>query len=378
MCRKTIVLPLLVLLLLCGGCTTDFAVDSVEYSLDTAQFNEQAVTAIAEVRQELYDYYFTYYTADELKLLLDDYEGAFGGVGIAMFIVDDQVMIASVNDDGPAQGVGLVAGDVITAVNGQSLTGIDDINLVALKIRGDLGTEVTLTILHENGVVADYTMVRDTVSTVSVEGQMIEELPGLAYISIGEFTETTSEEFINEYNRLQEEQTISGLILDLRSNTGGSFYAAINIANLFVAKDSLIVTEKQGEEQEQYTSVSGVLADLPIAVLQNAYTASASEVLAGALSDCGNTVLIGSTSFGKGITQSVISLDSGYGLRYTRGKYLTPSGFSLHGVGLAPDILVEDPEGIAVDEYFSVDPAKNPHLAAALTYFKANVYTVLQ
>ncbi|MEG1537489.1 MAG: S41 family peptidase, partial [Clostridiales bacterium] len=302
-------------------------------------------------------------------------QGSFGGVGITMLVNDkEQVLISGVYQDGPAAAAGVLPGDIILAVDGVSLGKVADANVAALKIRGEISTEVTLTLQRETVGNIDLTMVRDTVSAVSVKGELLPQLPGLAYIRISDFAENTADEFMEEYNRLLEDGAIKALIFDLRSNTGGSFYAALRIANYFIVNNGLIVTEKMGDKEQPYLSSSGVLANLPIVVLQNGYTASASEVLAGAIADYGHTVLVGSNSYGKGITQSLEPLPSGNGLRYTRGKYLTPSGFSLHGSGLKPDILVEDPPDATAQSYFSLDPSQNTHLAAAIEYLQKNVY----
>ncbi|MCR4963869.1 MAG: S41 family peptidase [Firmicutes bacterium] len=333
-------------------------------------FVSGVVEAVSAVRQELHDDYFTYFTEEEYRLMLDDYNGTFGGIGVAMLLNENnQIQISQVYADTPAARAGVLPGDIILAVDGESIDGIAESSIAVLKIRGDEGTEVTLTIRRENGATLDLTMIRQIIDSVSVYGESLPQAPGIAYIQISDFSQNTASAFLETYNRLDTEQKIKGLILDLRSNTGGSFYAALQIAGYFIPQNQVVVTEKVGEEQHEYLSSAGDLIGLPVAVLQNAFTASASEVLAGALADYSNTVLIGTRSFGKGITQALEMLPSGCGLRYTRSLYLTPSGFSLHGVGLEPDIPVEDGEDISAADYFSLDPARNPHLAAALDYF---------
>ncbi len=356
------------LCLLLFGCASQEKAPVYDYEAA----DQAIVSAAAQVRETLDDHYFAYFTEEEYRLLMDDYKGTFGGVDITMLLNDEQqVLVSSVQEGGPAEGAGVLPGDIILAVNGEKLDDLTDVNMAALKIRGDIGTEVTLTLLRDGSQTLDLTMVRDTVSETSVYGDNLSQLaPGLLYLQISTFAENTADEFMEEYNRLAEENGVKGLVLDLRSNTGGNFYAALRIASYFIPKDQVIVTEKMGTEDQEYLSSSGALANLPVMILQNAYTASASEVLAGAMADYGHTVLIGSVSFGKGITQALEPLASGCGLRYTRSMYLTPSGFSLHGVGLTPDIAVEDPTGITAQEYFSMDPAVNPHLAAAIKYFQ--------
>ena len=370
--RKRIAALFCLTIVFCAGATSVWAANETSFQPEPnqADFVEEIVAAATLVRQELHDDYFTYFTEDEYRLLLDDYNGTFGGVGIAMLLnADNQIQVSQVYADGPAAGVGIQPGDIILAVDGESIDGIADANIAALKIRGDVGTQVTLTIRRGDGQTLELTMVRQVVDAISVYGESLPQIPGVIYIQISDFAQNTADEFMETYNDLAAAGEIKGLILDLRSNTGGSFYAALQIASYFIPMNQVVVTEKVGNEQQQYLSTSGELVGLPVAILQNAFTASASEVLAGALADYSNTVLIGSRSFGKGITQALEMLPSGCGLRYTRSLYLTPSGFSLHGIGLEPYIVVEDPENISASDYFSLDPELNPHLSAALDYF---------
>ena len=283
-----------------------------------------------------------------------------------MLSVDFYDVVYQVIAGGPASTSEIVAGDRILAVDGQPI-GDGDSEQAASMIRGDVGSEVTLTLQHEGSEESyQVTLTRDVVTSDSVEGEIIEEAPNTAYILIYDFTEQTADEFAEVYNALRDEQRIDDLIIDLRSNGGGSFFAAINIANYFVPAGEDIVMEKTAAGEEHYSSVSGQLNPIRLYILQNEGTASASEVLTGALRDGAQATVIGTTSYGKGITQSVIQLPSGSGLRYTRSRYYTPSGYDLHGVGIEPDIEVIPPQDITNEEYFSTDPQQDPHLQAAV------------
>ena len=336
-----------------------------------ADLDKAASTALAALDrhiEEMRDNYCVYYDPDEYRLMMGDYAGSFGGVGVSMILGDDgYVTVYKVLDEGPAKDSPIKAGDRIIAVDGENIVG-QDTDQAALRIRGEVGTPVTLTMLDADGEQYELTLVRQEITTHSVEGDRVAERPDTAYIQISSFTGQTVREFGDEYNRLRAEGPIEWLILDLRSNTGGNFYSAISLAEFFVPAQQTVVREKMSEGSTAYTSTSGMLRDVKLIVLQNEWTASASEVLAGALRDEAGAVLIGSTSFGKGITQVIQQMPSGGAWKYTHSRYYTPSGFDLHGVGLSPDIEVETGDDMTAEDYYSLDPAKNPHLRSALDY----------
>ena len=329
----------------------------------------QVTEAIDLQIEEFYDNYAYYYTEQEFKTFLEDYEGSFGGVGVSMSNNQNgDIQVYAVLDSGPAINTEITAGDVMVAVDGESILGWD-VNLAVSKVRGDIGTPVTLTLRHENGQEYTVTIVREEIISPSVEGEIFEETPNTGYISISEFTEQTSNEFWEKLLELQKQRMLRKLIIDLRSNGGGSLYAAMNIATLFIPEGECLFQEKTIDGLSKYDSVDGRLSEMEIVVLVNEYSASASEVLSGALRDQAGAALIGSTTYGKGITQALVDLPSGAGLRYTRSHYYTPSGFDLHHVGLAVDVEVELPEDITREQYWSTDPAVNPCLQAVVDYW---------
>lgn len=336
-----------------------------------ADVDKAAATALASLDrhiEELRDNYCVYYDPDEYRLMIEDYTGSFGGVGVSMILSDDgYITVYKVLDEGPAKDSPIKAGDRILAVDGESIVGLDT-DQAALRIRGDIGTPVTLTMQDTAGESYELTLVRQEITTHTLEGERVADRPDTAYIQISGFSGQTVKEFGDEYNRLREQGPIDWLILDLRSNTGGNFYSAISLAEFFVPATNTVVREKTPEGSVAYTSTSGMLRDVKLIVLENEWTASASEVLAGALRDEAGAVLIGTTSFGKGITQVIEKLPSGGAWKYTHSRYYTPSGFDLHGVGLSPDIEVETGKDMTAEDYFSLDPERNPHLQAALDY----------
>lgn len=326
---------------------------------------------IATRAEELVDNYFGYYTAEEYAMLYADYQGSFGGIGVSMISDGEYVTVYNVIEGSPASKTPIAVGERIIAVDGESIIGMDS-SAAAGKIRGTIGTAVTLTVQKPDDSCYDVTIVRDEIVNESIRGEIIEEAPNTGYILIYDFTEKTPEEFINIFNKLREQSVIDRLIIDLRSNGGGSMYAALNIAQLFVPAGEVILSEKSAEGTNDYTSTSGLLHDTQLYVLQNTWTASASEILIGALADKASAVSIGTVSFGKGITQTITLLENGSALRYTRSRYFTPHGYDLHGIGLLPEYEVKDPENITSEEYFSTDPKINPHLQKAVELIKAD------
>lgn len=332
-----------------------------------------ALSALDSHIESMQDRYCTYYTADEYRMMYQEYAGTFGGVGVSMIQDDDKyISIYKVLDMGPAKDSPIQAGDRIVAVDGENIVGMDT-DQAALRIRGEVGTDVTLTILTPAGERYDVTLTRQEITTQSLEGERIEECDNTAYILIYSFTGQTVREFGEEYNRLRKDGPIDWLILDLRSNVGGNFFAAIGLAEMFIPAGNVVVREKLPTGDTAYSSTSGLLQSTKVIVLQNEWTASASEVLAGALRDEAGATLIGTNSYGKGLTQVLEELPSGGCWKYTHSRYYTPTGFDLHGVGLTPDIEVKAPEGISNADYFSTEPDKDPHLKAALDFIQSQI-----
>lgn len=361
---------LLACLLAFAACAAPLDIDEANTNPDITAASLQITETVNSFCEALYDDYAFYFTPDQYRIMRDDYEGVFGGIGVKMTDADGEIKIHSVIDDTPASRAGLQSGEVILAADGESLVGQDS-SLAAVKIRGEIGSAVELTLRRNDGTTYDISLVREEIISESITGEILPDLANTAYIILYSFSEHTASEFVDLFNKLNQETPIHRIILDLRSNGGGSFPAAISMANFFTPVGDVIVSEKKATEEKVYTSTSGQLQSIELLVLQNGWTASASEVLAGALRDNAGAVLIGSTSFGKGITQTISGLPSGAGYRQTASRYYTPSGYDLHGIGLLPDIEVADPPGITSADYFSTDPARNPHLAAALDFVKS-------
>lgn len=351
----------------CCSCSSS-SFPGADREIDAAAVSATVQEVIADEIEALYDDYAAFYTPDEYRRMVEDYQGSFGGIGVSMIESDGEVVVYNIIKDSPAEDSDIAAGDVILSVDGISLEGKGSTGAQSL-IRGPVGEDVTLQLRRaSDGSVYQETLERATINDETVTSVTLTAYPGTAYIRISGFTENTSRDFAAHYNKLLQQREIENLIIDLRSNGGGNFYACIAVGEYFVPVNELVVSEKTSTGTEEHRSSSGQLQNVNVLVLQNAYTASASEVLIGALKDQIGATLIGTTTYGKGITQVIGLTEDGSGHRYTRSIYSTPSGFSLNGIGLDPDILVEDPEDASYNDYFSLDPAKNPHLEAALDY----------
>lgn len=306
--------------------------------------------AISGMVQSLGDPHSIYMNADTFEQLKEHTEGEFGGIGVTMGFKDNKVTIISVLDDTPGQKVGLQAGDEITAVDGTPVTEMQP-EEVAMHIRGEVGTEVTLSISRD-GQTQDYKITRATIKLDTAKGVMLGD--GMGYIRIASFSENTGKEFKAAYESL-EQQGMKGLIIDLRENPGGLVTSCVDIANMVVPKGPIVsVVERDGSKEVHESNLEE--SKYPIVVLIDGNSASASEILAGALQDTGAATLVGTKSYGKGSVQVVVPMLHNDGLKLTIAKYYTPNGRCIDGTGIKPDVEVEMPENATTD--VQLDKAK--------------------
>ena len=299
--------------------------------------------AISGMVQSLGDPHSLYMNADRFEQLKEHTEGEFGGIGVTMGFKDSKVTIISVLDDTPSQHAGLEAGDEIMAVDGTPVSEMQP-EEVAMHIRGEVGTKVVLTI-ERDGETQDYTIERATIKIDTAKGTMLED--GMGYIRIASFSENTGKEFKAAYDSL-EEQGMKGLIIDLRENPGGLVTSCVEIANMVVPKGPIVsVVERDGSKEVHESKLEE--SKYPIVVLIDGNSASASEILAGALQDTGAATLVGTKSYGKGSVQVVVPMLHDDGLKLTIAKYYTPNGRCIDGTGIEPDVEVELPEGATTD-----------------------------
>jgi carboxyl-terminal processing protease len=287
------------------------------------------------------DSYSEFLTPGEYKKLLTDTEGQFGGLGIEITVKDTLLTIVSPIEDTPAWAAGLKPGDIIVKIDGVITKGIT-IDEAVSKLRGEPGTKVTLTILREKDKkVQDTTITRAIIKLKDIKRALILE-NGIGYIRITQFRENTVRDLDKALQDLSQKQ-MKGLIIDVRNNPGGLLDSAIDVASRFLDEDKTIVSTKSRAEKEVvYKSVplKERYIKIPIVVLINKGSASASEILASALRDNGRAIILGETSFGKGSVQTIIPLSDNSALRLTTSKYYTPRGTSIHEKGVEPDIIV--------------------------------------
>ena len=288
---------------------------------------------------------YTYYlSADSLAEQVEKNSGHFVGIGVEIYAGDDgYIVVSSVTPGGPAEAAGILAEDKITEVDGESITGKTAADVSAL-VKGEEGTDVTLTIFREStGEVLEKTVTRHDIQVQTVSWRMMDD--NIGYISITNFRENTHNQFKEALDTLEAEG-MEKLVLDLRNNTGGLVKSAHEIGEELLPEGIMVYTmDKEGNRED--TLCDDVYNDVPMVVLVNGNSASAAEILAGAIQDTGRGELIGTTTFGKGLVQRLFTLPDGSGLNVTIQKYYTPNGTSIHGVGITPDYEVELPEEYA-------------------------------
>ena len=267
-------------------------------------------------------------------------KGEFGGVGIQIGMKDSRLTVIAPIDGTPAERAGVKAGDFIVKVNEESTKDMTLLDAVQ-KMRGPKGTKVTLTIQRE-GVAEPlvFGMVREVIKIESVRFKMLEG--NIGYVRLTQFQDQSAKDVASAVRKLRE-QKMQSLILDLRNNPGGLLNSAVEVSEQFVGLSRLIVYIKtrEGRKDDYISHIKEQPEDYPVIVLVNEGSASASEIVAGALQDWGRAVVIGVQTFGKGSVQTILPLGDGSGLRLTTAKYYTPKGRSIHGIGIAPDILVK-------------------------------------
>lgn len=331
------------------GMSTMAKIRQIEKTLDTYYVEdydkelaeELMYTGLAAGVGDPYTYYLS---TDSLAEQVEKNSGHFVGIGVEIYAGDDgYIVVSSVTPGGPAEAAGILAEDKITEVDGESITGKTAADVSAL-VKGEEGTDVTLTIFREStGEVLEKTVTRQDIQVQTVSWRMMDD--NIGYISITNFRENTYSQFKEALDTLEAEG-MEKLVLDLRNNTGGLVKSAHEIGEELLPEGIMVYTmDKEGNRED--TLCDDVYNDVPMVVLVNGNSASAAEILAGAIQDTGRGELIGTTTFGKGLVQRLFTLPDGSGLNVTIQKYYTPNGTSIHGVGITPDYEVELPEEYA-------------------------------
>ncbi|MFX4261350.1 S41 family peptidase [Pelotomaculum propionicicum] len=298
--------------------------------------------AIEGLLKTLNDPYTVYMTPEELKEFVDSIEGNYVGIGIQMQPGETYPEVLNTFENTPASKAGIMPGDMIIKIDGADIAG-EPLGKIVERVRGQAGTKLKLTIRREGMADFEVELTRDNISTPTVTGRILEG--DIAYIRINTFGDFTGDEFKKILDDLTE-QGASKLILDLRDNPGGTIHSAVNISSNFVGQDKVVASTftRNGERKEFLAEWNNdVIEDMPMVILVNQYTASASELMAGAMQDYGLATLIGGQTFGKGTVQVIVPLETGGALKITVARYHTPLDREIDGTGLSPDIQVLTP-----------------------------------
>jgi len=303
--------------------------------LDASQLSQAAVRGMVEA---LDDPYTVYLDAETYQLSLSSLEGKFEGIGAEVAISDSQLVIIAPIADSPADMAGIKAGDKILEIDGKPTSEMSLVEAVLL-VRGPQGTSVRLLILHEGETEPEaIDIVRAEIELTSVRFEMRQDI---AYINITHFSEGTDAELLPVLDSITAEAA-TGIILDLRSNPGGVLTAVVDVAGHFLQEGVVVdIVDNQGNHTDIPVNGEGAIIDLPLVVLVDSYSASGSEVLAGALQDYGRATIAGTRTFGKGSVNVLRQLEDGSGLYITTGRWLTPNGHLIEGEGIAPDYELE-------------------------------------
>lgn len=335
------------------------------YYLEEIDYRELENGIYKGLLSGLDDPYSEYYTSEEYGQIMESASGSYCGIGatLSQNQEDGSCTIVGIFKQSPAEEAGLQLQDVIYKVEGMEVTGMD-LSQIVSHVKGEENTQVKLTILRD-GKELEVTLTRKTIEIETVAYEMLED--NIGYIALSEFDEVSAKQFHDALTALKE-QGMKGLVVDLRNNPGGILDVVVEILDDLLPEGLLVYTEDKYGNRQEYTSDAEQVTDVPMAVLVNGYSASASEIFAGAMKDYGRAVLVGTTTYGKGIVQRIISLGDGSALKLTIAKYYTPKGNNIHGKGIAPDVEVEPEKAAATGS--AVEQVQDNQLQEALKVLK--------
>jgi carboxyl-terminal processing protease len=295
--------------------------------------------AMKGIVQHLDDPYSEFLDPDDRQRFDETLDGKFSGVGIELSIVDNVITVITPLVGTPAEAAGVDAGDQILRIDGESTEGMT-LTEAAVRIRGETGTTVTLTVRHDDGSIEEIPIVRDTIVLEPVKGDLLAD-GQIGYIRLYRFEQDTTTALDSALSSFDLDG-LTGFILDLRNNPGGLLNEAISVSSRFVDDGVLLITEDRLSDEKKYYARGNRIPNIPLVVLINRGTASASEITAGAIRDNDMGILIGERSFGKGVYQQLIEFPDGSALKITAGEYFTPDRRVVNGIGLTPDIEVSE------------------------------------
>jgi len=294
------------------------------------------------------DKYAEYYNPEEIKELFADYNGDFYGIGVLLRTnSENQTYVSGVYDDSPALEAGFQEGDILMAVDGTSLEGLSRTDIAEL-VRGPENSDVVITVYREStDETLDLTATRKKLKKIDVDYRMVSDTIG--YIWIRDFDDVTTDQFKEALESLKDQGMVD-LVIDLRMNTGGLFRVSLEIVRQIMCEGLIVSIEDSSGDMKEYTCDGDNEFEGRIVILTDGYTASASEILAGALKDNGMAITLGTTTFGKGLVQDFYYLSDGSCVKFTTNSYYTPSGAAINGVGIVPDIEIEFDGDLYYDE----------------------------
>lgn len=318
--------------------------------------------------EALDDPYSCYYTPEEYAELMESVEGVYCGIGalVSQNASTKEITIVRPFVDGPAYKAGILPGDILLEIDGEDVS-TWDLNLAVGRMKGEQGTKVDIKIWRpsERGYVT-MTVTRDLIEVETVTYQMLDD--NIGYIYVMEFDDITTQQFETAYKNLSK-QGMKGLVIDIRDNPGGLLTTVSDMLDLFLDSGKIVYTVDKYQHTEVINAKKGKVALVPMAVLVNQNSASASEIFSGALQDYGLATIVGTQSFGKGIVQSIIPLDDGSAVKLTVSRYYTPKGRCIHGIGITPDVLVELDEELKTQVVVSLE--EDNQLQEAIKQVKA-------
>lgn len=289
------------------------------------------------------DPHSNFLTAEVFRDMKADTSGKFGGIGIEIGMKDNTLTVVSPMEDTPAWKAGIRTGDKIIRINGENTKGMNLVEAVS-KMRGKKGSEIKLTIQRDGSgeKPREHRLVRDTIKVQSVKSELLEG--GYGWVRLASFNEDAARDVKRAIEKLEKGGKLKGLVFDLRGNPGGLLDQAVDVSSLFMDEGTIVSTigRDRSQKEVKYARKGMARKDLPLAVLVNAGSASASEIVAGALQDNKRAIILGQTTFGKGSVQQVVELGGDLGMKLTIARYYTPSGRSIQEKGVQPDILLDD------------------------------------
>lgn len=307
--------------------------------------------------------YSVYYNEAETTALFESTSGTFGGIGVGIMqdTTSGLITFTKIYKDCPGEKAGFKEGDIVYKVNGEDITG-QDLDTIVSKIRGEIGTDVEITVIRDG---EEYTgaATRSLIENDTVEYEMKADKVG--YIQVAGFEEVTLKQFEEALDDLNK-QGMKGLVIDLRSNPGGNLSTVCDMVDLILSEGTIVSIEDRNGNGEVYKAKKKDKLNVPLVVMINGYSASASEIFAGAVKDHELGTLVGTTTYGKGIVQNIYSLGDGTSLKITSSEYFTPNGTNIHGVGIKPDVEIEY-------EYDENNPEKDNQLEKAIEVLKERI-----